>query len=39
MKFVFKGYPSYQNRQLLKDKVKGYFSKMGLPDNKISIEI
>lgn len=39
MKFVFKGYPSYQSRQLLKDKVKNYFSNLGFPDNKISIEI
>lgn len=39
MKFIFKGYPSYQSKQLLKEKVKAYFSKMGFPDNKISIEI
>lgn len=39
MKFVFKNYPSYQSRQLLRDKVKNYFSKLGFPDNKIRIEI
>lgn len=39
MKFVFKGYPSYQSRSSLKEKVNSYFSKLGFPDNKIRIEI
>jgi len=39
MKFIFKGYPSYQSRSALKDKVKSYFSKLGFPDNKIRIDI
>ena len=39
MKFIFKGYPSYQGRSALRDKVKSYFSKLGFPDNKIRIEI
>lgn len=39
MKFIFTGYPSYQSRSALRDKVKSYFSKLGFPDNKIRIEI
>lgn len=39
MKFVFKNYLPYQTRSELREKVKSYFSKIGIPDNKIRIEI